>query len=128
MWRKSRFKLIENKKNDLMWLLIHRAIRVRYVLKLWGYINSDRCAMCYQVETIEHCFLECPRVFKLWGYFTLLLSVYSAPLFLFLLNLFIIPSLVPSPQPVFNFSIMFWLQSFTGAGLLIIGRRSIIRF
>ena len=47
MWRKSRFKLIENKKNDLMWLLIHRAIRVRYVLKLWGYINSDRCAMCY---------------------------------------------------------------------------------
>ena len=36
VWRKSRLKLIENKKNDLLWLLIHRAIRVRYALMSWG--------------------------------------------------------------------------------------------
>ena len=27
VWRKSRFKLIENKKNDLLWLLLHNAVR-----------------------------------------------------------------------------------------------------
>ena len=27
-----------------MWLLIHKAIRVHYALKTWGYIDSDKCA------------------------------------------------------------------------------------
>ena len=36
VWRKSRLKLIENKKTDLLWLIIHRAIKVRYALKTWG--------------------------------------------------------------------------------------------
>ena len=70
MWRKSRFKLIENRKNDLIWLLVHRVIRVRYALKSWGYINNDKCAICKRVETIEHCFLKCPRVVKLWEHFS----------------------------------------------------------
>ena len=74
VWRKSRLKIIENRKNDLIWLLIHRAVRVRYALKNWGYINTDKCATCNRVETIEHCFLECPRVVKLWGHFSPLLS------------------------------------------------------
>ena len=63
VWRKSRLKLIENKKTDILWLTIHRAIKVRYALKTWGYkLKSDKCALCSQVETIEHCFvfaLEC---------------------------------------------------------------------
>ena len=70
VWRKSRLKLIENKKNDLIWLLIHRMIRVRYLLKSWGYINSDKCAICGKTETIEHCFLGCPRVVKVWDHFS----------------------------------------------------------
>ena len=74
VWRKSRFKLIENKKNDLVWLLMHSAVRVHYALKTWGYITNDKCAVCNRVETIEHCFLECPRVVKLWGHFEPLLS------------------------------------------------------
>jgi len=44
VWRKSRLKIIENKKNDLLWLLLHRVVRVRYNLKNWGYIDSDKCA------------------------------------------------------------------------------------
>lgn len=50
VWRKSRFKLVENRKNDLLWLLIHRVIRVRYALKSWGYIDNDKCAICNRVE------------------------------------------------------------------------------
>ena len=34
VWRKSRFKVIENRKNDLVWLLIHRATRVHHALKI----------------------------------------------------------------------------------------------
>ena len=74
VWRKSRLKLIENKKNDLIWLLIHRAIRVRYALMTWGYINSDKCAICNRSETIEHCFLKCPRIVKVWDHFSPLIS------------------------------------------------------
>ena len=69
VWRKSRLKIIENKKNDLMWLLIHKAIRVRYALKTWGYIDSDKCAVCNRIESIDHCFLKCPRVVKVWNHF-----------------------------------------------------------
>ena len=75
MWRKSRFKLVENRKNDLIWLLIHCVVRVRYALKSWGYIDNDKCAICCRVETLEHCFLECPRVVKLWRHFS---PVFSA--------------------------------------------------
>lgn len=74
VWRKSRFKLVENRKNDLMWLLIHRAIRVRYALKSWGYISRDQCSICNRSETIEHCFLECPRMVKVWDHFSPLIS------------------------------------------------------
>ena len=75
VWRKSRLKLIENKKTDLLWLIIHRAIKVRYALKTCGYkVKSDKCALCSQVETIEHCFLFCPRVRAVWNYFTPYLS------------------------------------------------------
>ena len=70
VWRKSRLKLIENKKNDIIWLLLHRAVRVRYALKSWGYIDNGNCAVCNRIETIEHCFLECPRVVKLWDHFS----------------------------------------------------------
>ena len=77
VWRKSCLKLIENKKTDLLWLLIHRAIKVRYALKTWGYkVKSDKCALCSQVETIEH-FLFCPCVRAVWRYFTPYLSCLS---------------------------------------------------
>lgn len=46
VWCKSRLKLSENKNNDLLWLILHRAVRVRYSLKSWGYIGNDRCAIC----------------------------------------------------------------------------------
>lgn len=73
-WRKSHFKLCENKKNDILWLILHRAVRVRYSLKSWGYINNDKCAVCDRVETIEHCFLECRRVVRVWSHFSLFIS------------------------------------------------------
>ena len=28
VWHKSRLKLLENKKNDILWLIVHRAVRV----------------------------------------------------------------------------------------------------
>lgn len=75
MWHKSRFKLVENRKNDVIWLLIHKAIRVHHALKIWGYIDSDKCAICKRIETIVHCFLECPRVVTLWDHFSPVLSI-----------------------------------------------------
>ena len=83
VWRKSRLKLVENRKNDLIWLLIHRAIGVCYALKTCGYIDNNRCAVCNRIETIEHCFLECPRVVKLWDYFSPLLSLLLGSQFFF---------------------------------------------
>ena len=77
VWRKSRLKLIENKKNDLLWLIVHRAVRVRYSLKSWGYINNDKCAVCNAAETIEHCFLECRRVVRVWNRFSAILSRFN---------------------------------------------------
>ena len=78
VWHKSRLKLIENKKTNLLWLIIHRAIKVRYALKTWGYkLKSDKCALCSQVETIDHCLLFCPRVCAVWRYFTPYLSPLS---------------------------------------------------
>ena len=74
VWRKSRLKLIENKKNDLLWLIIHRVVRVRFALKSRGYISVDRCAVCNRVETIEHCFLECNRALSVWNHFSFLLT------------------------------------------------------
>ena len=74
VWRKSRFKLTENKKNDLLWLLIHNAVRTRCNLKTWGYIDSDRCAVCFRVETSQHCFVDCPRVLDVWNHFSPVLS------------------------------------------------------
>ena len=70
VWRKSRLKLIENKKNDLVWLILHCAVKVRYSLKVWGYkVKSDKCALCSKPETIKHCFLVCPRSRRVWGFF-----------------------------------------------------------
>ena len=75
VWRKSRLKLIENKKTDLLWLIFSRAIKVRYALKTWRYkIRSEKCALCSQVETIDYCFLFCPRVRAVWNYFKPYLS------------------------------------------------------
>ena len=45
VWRKSRFKVIENRKNALVWLLIHRAIRVRQSVKNLGIYRYRQ--MCY---------------------------------------------------------------------------------
>ena len=70
VWRKSRLKLVENKKSDLIWLILHRAVKVRYSLKVWGYkVRSDKCALCSKPETIKHCFLVCPRLRRVWGFF-----------------------------------------------------------
>ena len=75
VWRKSRLRLIENKKSDLLLLIIHCAIKVCYMLKAWAYkVKSDKCALCSQAETIEHSFLFCPRVRVVWKFYTPYLS------------------------------------------------------
>ena len=81
MWRKSRFKLVENRKNDLVCLFIHRVIRVRYALMSRDYIDNDKCAICNYIETIEHCFLKCLRVIKLWEHFSVFRTMLDFPFF-----------------------------------------------
>ena len=64
----------ENYKDDLLWLITLRAIKVRDSLHSWGYIASDRCAKCNLKETIDHCFLNCVRVKRVWHRFSATLS------------------------------------------------------
>ena len=64
----------ENYKNDLLWLITLRAVKVRDSLHSWGYIASDRCAKCDLKETIDHCFLNCVRVKRVWHRFSPTLS------------------------------------------------------
>ena len=66
----SPLKMIENNKNDLLWLIIQYAICVRYAFKVWGFeIKSDKCAFGSRVETIGHCFYFCPRAPRFRNFF-----------------------------------------------------------
>jgi len=116
VWRKSRLKLIENKKTDLLWLTIHCAIKVRYALKTWGYkVKSDKCALCSQVETIEHCFLFCPCMRAVWNYFTPYLSRLSNSSFSVNSSCIFFPFSPPASSPSFSLycyliaTILFWI-------------------
>ena len=64
----------ENFKNDILWLIILRRIKVRDSLKSWGYIDNDPCASCCRRETIDHCFLNCARVKLVWDHFAPVLA------------------------------------------------------
>lgn len=43
-------------------------------MKNWGYINSDHYVSCFWKETIDHRFLNCPRVKAVWSHFMPILS------------------------------------------------------
>ena len=73
-WAKVRDPLCDNRLNDLLWLITLRGVKVRDSLHRRGYIRSDRCAICGKKETIDHCFLHCPRVKRVWTHFCPLLS------------------------------------------------------
>lgn len=73
-WAKARDSLTENFKNDILWIITLTGVKVRDSLKNWGYIASDRCAYCDRKETIDHCFLNCPRAKTVWLYFAPCLS------------------------------------------------------
>ena len=81
-WAKVRDPLCDNRLNDLFWLITLRAVKVRDSLHKWGYIRSDRCAVCSKKETIDHCFLHCPRVKRVWTHFRPLLSAVLSDRFL----------------------------------------------
>lgn len=73
-WGRVRDDFTENFKNDLSWLVTLRGTKVRDSLKNWGYIASDRCAVCDRKESIDHCFLNCRRSRAVWEHFAPLLS------------------------------------------------------
>lgn len=80
-WPKVRDPVSENFKNDLSWAITLRAVKVRDSLKRWGYIDSDRCAFCNRKETIDHCFLNCSRVKRVWAHFVPVLSLLTQTTF-----------------------------------------------
>ena len=69
LWKTIRSKQ-NNLYSDILWLILHRTIRVRKSLYDWGYrVSTPNCYFCNKPETIEHCFLECRRVVNIWNYF-----------------------------------------------------------
>ena len=73
-WKRVRDNFTANRRNDLAWLITLRAVKVRDSLRNWGYIPSSRCASRPRIETIDHCFLNCPRANSVWLHFIPLLS------------------------------------------------------
>lgn len=61
-WFFVRDDFCENFKNNVLWLIIFRGIKVRDFLKFWGYIDNDFCVFCRRKEIIDYCFLNCFRV------------------------------------------------------------------
>ena len=81
-WAKVRDSA-DGKMNDLFWLIALRGIKVRDSLRNWGYISSDRCAVCPRKETIDHCFVNCARAKRVWSHFRpilILLTGYALPI------------------------------------------------
>ena len=68
-WSSVRDHLTENFKNDIVWLITLQGTKIRDSLQSWGYIATDRCAYCQREETIDHCFLNCPRGRRVWSVF-----------------------------------------------------------
>ena len=81
----------ENFKNDLLWLIALRAVKVRDSLQNWGVSGSGTCASCPLRKTTDHCFLNCIRVKRVWARF--------APS----LTLVLVKQFVPNSLPVFFF-------------------------
>lgn len=81
-WSKVRHPLSENYLNDLVWLITLRGVKIRDSMRNWGYIPSDRCAVCNRKETIDHCFLNCKRAKSVWTHFSPVISdLLSLPTF-----------------------------------------------
>ena len=74
-WSLVRDPFTENFKNDVIWLIILRGVKVRDSLFNWGVISSSQCASCPRRETIDHCFLNCGRVKRVWSHFAPALSL-----------------------------------------------------
>ena len=68
-WSLVRDHFTENYKNDIAWLITLKGTKIRDSLKSWGYIATDTCAYCQHKETIDHCFLNCPRAKEVWSLF-----------------------------------------------------------
>ena len=81
-WNYVRDGFSENYKNDMLWLIVLRAVKVCESLKNWGYIDSNKCASCSRKETIDHCFLNCVRVKRVWSFFSPFLSSLIGNVFL----------------------------------------------
>ena len=69
-WKNIRDDFTEHCKSDLSWLISLRAVTVRDTLKTWGYLASDQCFSCPRRETIDRCFLHCPRIKRVWSFFS----------------------------------------------------------
>ena len=74
LWSRVRDNFSENFKEDILWLIILRGIKVRDSLTRWGYIANPQCSLCGRRETIDHCFLYCSRVKCVWSHFSPFLS------------------------------------------------------
>ena len=100
-WSNVRESLTENFKNDLLWLITLRAVKVRDSLCSWGYIDFDRCTCCSRKETIDHCFVNCARVKNVWSFLCRCYLVLFPHVFLLIVLFFSFLSFLPLRVKVF---------------------------
>ena len=109
-WSLVRDSLTENFKNDLVWLITLKAVKVRESLRCWGYISSAVCAVCPRRETIDHCFLNCARAKAVWAFFVPVISKLLSPPASFVPNcvsvfFFRFPACASAQRPIIIFLI-----------------------
>ncbi|XP_026420608.1 uncharacterized protein LOC113316671 [Papaver somniferum] len=73
-WEGDRFlssKFVPSKVLFLFWASLHESIPTRHMLQRRGVdIQSNLCLFCNtEVETMDHLFIRCGEVLKLWDYF-----------------------------------------------------------
>ena len=64
----------ENRKNELQWFILHRAVKTAQKLAEWKYLISPNCSVCGRPETITHLFLNCNRSKSVWAWAMNILS------------------------------------------------------
>ncbi|CAG8612131.1 7360_t:CDS:2, partial [Cetraspora pellucida] len=58
---------IPNKRTDILWRLLHRALPLGYCLRHMNTAENSNCIWCEELQTIEHFTFECPISQHVWN-------------------------------------------------------------
>ena len=66
IWSTFRTCTNEPRITSLMWKILHNIYPTGILLYKMGKQDDDQCKFCHERDTVEHCFVECCLVKKMW--------------------------------------------------------------